>query len=212
MSAISEPLKKQRLVAIAITWAWFVVSACVGLNALIKSNQAQTHDRKLAPQGVTLEFHINDIYQPGVVLTSVCAAVAVILSKFFIVTLIWPKRSTNSLKIQAWILIFFNAWLLATQIPFTVFTATRSAKIDAFLDGQQLPAATVQAAIAAEGQSAKYNKLHSNVLLSVFPWIALLFNTMLISILFAAARRRVEPEKSLHSSFVETEKKNSHDG
>jgi hypothetical protein len=101
-----------------------------------------------------------DIYQPGVVLTSVCAAVAVILSVLFIVTIIWPKRSTNSLKIQAWILTFFSAWLLATQIPFTVFTATRNAKVDAFLDGVQLPAATVQAAIAAEGQTTKYSKLH----------------------------------------------------
>ena len=87
---------------------------------------------------------------------------AVILSKFFIVTIVWPWRSTNSLKIQAWILTFFNAWLLATQIPFTVFTATRSAKVDAFLDGQQLPAATIQAALTAEGQSSKYNKLHSS--------------------------------------------------
>ena len=36
MAATSEPLKKQRLVALALTWAWFVVSASVGLNALIK--------------------------------------------------------------------------------------------------------------------------------------------------------------------------------
>lgn len=36
MSGTSEPLKKQRLVALALSWAWFVISACVGLNALIK--------------------------------------------------------------------------------------------------------------------------------------------------------------------------------
>jgi hypothetical protein len=88
--------------------------------------------------------------------------VAVTLSKLFIVTLIWPKRSTNSLKIQAWILTFFSAWLLATQIPYTVFLATRSGKVDAFLGGQQLPQATIAAALAAEGLSPKYNKLHSS--------------------------------------------------
>lgn len=36
MSAVSEPLKKERLIAIALSWCWSVVAACVGLNALIK--------------------------------------------------------------------------------------------------------------------------------------------------------------------------------
>jgi len=205
MSAISEPLKKERLIALSLSWAWSVVAACVGLNALIKSNQTETHFRKLAPAGVTLKFHINDEYQPGVVLTTVCAAVAVTISKFFIVTLIWPKRSTNSLKIQAWILIFFSTWLLATQIPFTVFTANRTGKVDAFLGGQQLPQSAIAAALAAEGLSAKYNSLHSNVLLAIFPLISLLFNVILIVVLFAAARRRIKPDP-LQSSMVEKEK------
>jgi hypothetical protein len=104
-------------------------------------------------------------------------------------------------------------WLLATQIPYTAFVATRSAKIDAFLDGQQLPAQVIQATLAADGESAKYCKLHpgtsngvihlwnfgakffsSAVLLAIFPWIALLFTTFLIYILFAAARRCVPSE------------------
>ncbi len=36
MSATSEPLKKQRLIALTLCWIWSVVAACVGLNALIK--------------------------------------------------------------------------------------------------------------------------------------------------------------------------------
>jgi hypothetical protein len=36
MSAVSEPLKKERLIAITLSWAWFVIAACIGLNALIK--------------------------------------------------------------------------------------------------------------------------------------------------------------------------------
>lgn len=75
MSATSEPLKKQRLLALAIGWAWNIVAACVGLNALIKfvhcrtsmgsishisrSNQTETYFRKIAPPGVTLKFDIN---------------------------------------------------------------------------------------------------------------------------------------------------------
>jgi len=206
MSATSEALKKQRLLALALAWAWNVVASCIGLNALIKTNQLETYIRKLAPPGVTLKFDINDVYQTGVIVTSICATVAVIISIFFAGTLIRPKRSADSLKIQAWILTFFSTWLLATQIPYTDFTATRYAKITAYLDGVQLPAATTQAALATTGLSNKYSKLHHTVLLAIFPWIALLFNIILVVVLFAASRRRDEPGSTLRSSMVEREK------
>jgi len=188
------PLKKQRLVALALTAAWCIISGSIGLNALIKSNQTQTRFRKEAPPGVSLTFHINDIYQPGVVLTTVCATLALLATIFFLVTLVWPKRATGSLKIQAWIFTFFSLWLFATQIPYTVAVATHRAKIDAFLGRVQLPAQTVQGAITAAGESDKYSKLHSAVLLAIFPWISLVFLTALIVILFTAARRRVPLE------------------
>ena len=79
---------------------------------------------------------------------------------FFIVTLVWPRKSTGSLKIQAWIFTFLSVWLFATQIPYTVIVANHNAKIDAFLAGRQLPAQAVQAALAAAGESTKYSKLH----------------------------------------------------
>jgi hypothetical protein len=101
-----------------------------------------------------------DLYQPGVVLTTICAATALLATIFFIVTLVWPKNATGSLKIQAWIFTFFSVWLVATQIPYTVVVANRNAKVDAFLAGTQLPAQAVQAALAAAGESTKYSKLH----------------------------------------------------
>jgi len=111
-------------------------------------------------QSPLIPFTCADIYQSGVVVTSVCAALAVIASKLFFVTLKWPKHSTGSLKIQAWILTFFGAWILATQIPYTIFTANHHAKVDAFLGSVQIPPATFQAGLAAEGFSDKYSKLH----------------------------------------------------
>jgi hypothetical protein len=38
MSTTSEtsPLRKQRLVALALCWAWYTISGSIGLNALIK--------------------------------------------------------------------------------------------------------------------------------------------------------------------------------
>ncbi|KAI0292026.1 hypothetical protein BC826DRAFT_1105740 [Russula brevipes] len=193
MSTVS-PLRNQRLLALALSAAWFTISGSIGLNALIKSNQTQTRFRKEAPAGVTLEFHVNDLYQPGVVLTSVCTILAVLSAIFFLVTLVWPKRATGSLKIQAGIFTFFSVWLFATQIPYTVFVATHRAKIDAFLGGVQLPAQTVQGALAAAGESDKYSKLHPAVLLAIFPWISLVFVTILILVLLAAARRCVPLE------------------
>jgi hypothetical protein len=151
-----------------------------------------------------------DLYQPGVVLTAVCATTALLAMIFFVVTLVWPKNATGSLKIQAWIFTFFSVWLFATQIPYTIFIANRNAKIDAFLAGRQLPAQAVQAALAAAGESTKYSKLHfgtstsyqvgyfmnhdanfspSAVLLAIFPWISLLSSIVLVFVLFAAARR-----------------------
>lgn len=101
-----------------------------------------------------------DLYQTGVVLTTVCATTALLATIFFLVTLRWPRNADGSLKIQAWIFTFFSVWLFATQIPYTVFVANRHAKIDAYLLGEQLPAQAVQAALAAAGESTKYSKLH----------------------------------------------------
>ncbi|KAN0125881.1 hypothetical protein V8E52_001088 [Russula decolorans] len=185
----ASPLRKQRLAALALCAAWYIISGSIGLNAQIKANQTETRFRKEAPQGVTLKFHINDLYQPGVVLTTICAATALLATIFFIVTLVWPKNATGSLKIQAWIFTFFSVWLVATQIPYTVVVANRNAKVDAFLAGTQLPAQAVQAALAAAGESTKYSKLHFAVLLAIFPWISLLSSVGLIFVLFAAARR-----------------------
>jgi len=199
-------LRKQRIVALALSAAWCIISASIGLNSLIKSNQTQTRFRKLAPAGVTLQFHINDVYQSGVVITSICATLAVLSTIFLLVTIVWPNRATASLKIQAWMFTFFSVWVLAAQIPYTAFVATRRAKVDAFLGGVQLPAETVQAALAAAGGSDKYSSQHPVVLLAIFPWITLVFTTALIVVLFMAARKRVPLETSSQIPMSEGEK------
>jgi len=101
-----------------------------------------------------------DVYQSGVVVTSICAALALLSTIFLLVTIVWPNRATGSLKIQAWMVTFFSVWIFVTQIPYTVFVANRRAKVDAFLNGVQLPPQTVQAALAAAGESDKYSSQH----------------------------------------------------
>ncbi|KAI0300561.1 hypothetical protein B0F90DRAFT_1723965 [Multifurca ochricompacta] len=204
--ATVSPLRIQRLVALALCWAWGVISGSVGLNALINANRSQTRLRKASPPGVTIKFNVNDIYQPGVVLTTICAVVTLLATIFFIVTLTRPKHATGSLKIQALIFSFFSLWLFATQIPYTVFVANHHAKITAFLEGVQLPPQIVQAGLATLGASDKYSKLHPAVLLAVFPWIALLFNIILVVVLLTAARRRDRLETTSQSSISQREK------
>jgi hypothetical protein len=109
-----------------------------------------------------------DVYQSGVVITSICATLAVLSTIFLLVTIVWPNRATASLKIQAWMFTFFSVWVLAAQIPYTAFVATRRAKVDAFVGGVQLPAETVQAALAAAGGSDKYSSQHPGTLLGPF--------------------------------------------
>ena len=101
-----------------------------------------------------------EVYQPGVIITTLCTTLALLAAIFIFVTLVWPKRATGSLKIQAGIFTFFSVWLFATQIPYTVFVAKHRAKITAFLNGLQLPAPVVQAALSEAGESDKYSKLH----------------------------------------------------
>jgi len=202
----TAPLKEQRLVAFALCLAWAIIGGSIGLNALIKSNQTQTRFRKEAPPGVILHFDINEVYQPGVIITSICTTLALLAAIFILVTLVWPKRATGSLKIQAGIFTFFSVWLFATQIPYTVFVAKHRAKITAFLNGLQLPAPAVQAALSEAGESDKYSKLHPVVLLAIFPWISLLFTVVLIVVLFMAARKRAELEATSRPSISGGEK------
>jgi hypothetical protein len=44
-----DPLKKARLISLAVAWVFAVIAACVGLNALIKSNQDKSKLKQLAP-------------------------------------------------------------------------------------------------------------------------------------------------------------------
>jgi len=199
-------LRQQRILALALSAAWCIISASIGLNSLVKSNQTQSRFRKEAPPGVTLQFHINDVYQSGVVVTSICATLALLSTIFLLVTIVWPNRATGSLKIQAWMVTFFSVWIFVTQIPYTIFVANRHAKVDAFLNGVQLPPQTVQAALAAAGESDKYSSQHPVVLLAIFPWITLVFTTALIVVLFMAARRRVLSETSSQIPMSEGEK------
>lgn len=60
MSAVAiVPLKALRLASLAMAFAWGVIGAGVGLNALIKSNQQQDALRKLVPSPTIVHVDVN---------------------------------------------------------------------------------------------------------------------------------------------------------
>ncbi|KAI0049334.1 hypothetical protein FA95DRAFT_1489479 [Auriscalpium vulgare] len=198
----NAPLKAHRLVALALCWAFGVVGGSVGLNGLIKGNQAKARIRKSVPAGVTVNIDTNNIYHAGVVLTTLCTLISVLASVFFVATLLSGRRplATRTLPLQAGILAFCALWLLPTQIAYTVFFANDTSGVTAFLGSLQLPPSIIQAAQEAEGVTPVYRKLYYLRLVAVLPWFTWLFTVIAAGVLFAAARRRQPPAVSVGSA------------
>ncbi|KAH9963694.1 hypothetical protein BGW80DRAFT_822084 [Lactifluus volemus] len=203
-TAPAPPLKKQRLIALAVSLVSCIIGGSIGLNALIKSNQAQIDIQAKVPSGVTVHLDNGDIYTTGIIVSAACAIIALLAAISILVTVVWPESATRFLKTQ-WIIInSFNMTLLTNQIIYTVYFANNRAKITAFRDGVKLPPETAQAIVTATGQSTKYSKQHPALLLAHFGWFSVLFTAILVVILFVATRRR---DKTRATSGMSTPEK-----
>lgn len=96
----------------------------------------------------------------------VSALIAIVSLTAFVFNLASARLTTKTSRINSLILAFLTVWLLATQIPLTLFYATRHANVRAFLGGQELPAALVQGTEEALGVSDKYSDKDYRKLLS----------------------------------------------
>ncbi|KAG6872208.1 hypothetical protein C0995_011971 [Termitomyces sp. Mi166 len=167
-----------------MTWAWGVIAGSVGLNALIKSNQEKSRLRRLVPAGTTVNIDDHDVFSSGAVVTTVGALIAVLCAIFIFMQISTRHLAARSLRIQSFLLAFCSAWLFATLVPFTDFFAKRSAKVTAFLGGQQLPDALVKQAENAFGATSIYRHLSYLRLLAILPWITLIFTIITSVVLF----------------------------
>ncbi|KAH9970021.1 hypothetical protein BGW80DRAFT_1461640 [Lactifluus volemus] len=209
-TAPAAPLKKQRLIFLSLSLLWCIIGGSIGLNGLIKlwswSNQARTDIQEGAPSGVIVHVNILGIFVNGVVITAACAIIALLAAISILVTVVWPESATRSLKAQAGFFNTFNMAVLSNEIVYTAMLATNRAQITAFLDGVELSPQAVQLLITATGQSYKYSEQHPAVLLAIFPWIPVLFTSILVVILYVAARRRDRPHATLGRSSPDSEK------
>ncbi|KAH9963696.1 hypothetical protein BGW80DRAFT_1448133 [Lactifluus volemus] len=203
-TAPAPPLKKQRLIALAVSLVSCIIGGSIGLNALIKSNQAQIDIQAKVPSGVTVHLKNTDIYVAGIIVSAVCATIALLAVISILVTVVRPGFATRFLKTQGIIFNTFNMTLLSNHIVYTINVANNGAKITAFRDGVKLPQETAQAIVTATGQSTKYSKQHPAVLLAIFGWFSVLFTSILVVILIVATRRR---DKTRAASGMSTPEK-----
>ncbi|KAJ7489128.1 hypothetical protein FB451DRAFT_1223809 [Mycena latifolia] len=185
------PLKFARLITLFLAWAWAVIALGVEINAFVKSNKDKDGIRKEVPRPTTVSIDTNDVFQSGVVVTTVVAVILFLCTVYIGLLLVDNSRrsglSTRTLVVQYLSLGFFAIWLLATQIPVTVFVATRSARVEAFIDGLKLPDSVVATIERALGAKTKYSSFGYLKLIAIIPWFTFLFTLIAAVVSFMAS-------------------------
>jgi len=197
MSTSTHPLFRPRLGALFMSFAFGVIAGGLGLYSLIESNREQSKAKKETAPPIEISFHINDIFQPGVVATTICSLIALvsftILLLFFLPTRgPGPHIATRTLRMQAAIFAFCDVWLLATAIPYTYTFATKSTGIDASIDGLAVPASAIATLEKENGLNPAYSSYGYVRHAVITCWIALLFGTAVVPVLLAAHKRAAQ--------------------
>ncbi|KAH9922124.1 uncharacterized protein B0H18DRAFT_844676, partial [Fomitopsis serialis] len=193
-----------RLAALALSFAFGIVALSTGINALAKSSDQKRTLKKDVPSVASVTINTNDVLSSGIVVTVVCALIAlvsflsIVHALFFRLRIVKRNPDGNSWgalhtrhapRAGAAALAFLSVWLFATLVPFTDFVANRSAKISANIGGVPLSAGDIQAYQAAFGLTSVYHKLGYLVAGTVLPWIALLFSSLASALSFHYARQ-----------------------
>ncbi|KAI0315447.1 hypothetical protein OF83DRAFT_1062076 [Amylostereum chailletii] len=211
-------MKLTRLGALFMSFAFAVIGGSVGLNALIDGNRSKSTLRRLLPNTVSVNFNINapapatDVFKSGVVLTTVCALIALLTLLLLLATALSGRRAgsartplmTRTLPLQAGVLAFCAVWLFATVIPFTDFFANRSVKVNASVGGVPLPQSAINSLTSQLGLSQRYKDFHYLRLVAILPWFTVLFTGIAAAVLFVAARHRATAVKD--NSSISKEK------
>ncbi|KAJ7579839.1 hypothetical protein C8J56DRAFT_795949 [Mycena floridula] len=197
-------LKLPRFLALFLSFAWGIIGLGVVINGLVKSKQDIARiQREVRP--VTVVIQTSDVSDSGTVIAVVSALIAV-LSLIYILLIFVPKFGRKTLLFQSASLAFCAVWLLATQIAFTVFFATREANIQGFLGNIPLPSSLVQGVEATLGEDPAYKKRHycksfffstlypaltghTVELIAILPWFTFAFASIAAVVTFMAHSR-----------------------
>jgi len=196
----APPLRTARLVSLALSWAFAVIAASVGLYAEITGERDKKRYMQLVPSSVRVEVDISDILVSGACATVASTFIGIFAFCSFICTFITTTTTTinvgtcilsvmGSLRTQAILLSIASLFLLASMIPYMIFFSTRSASVKAFIGGSLIPDSVVQSAAKSLGVNGEYKSVSYLKLVAIFPWFTLLAAFIAIVLLFAAATR-----------------------
>ena len=106
-------------------------------------------------------FYLTDVFDTGVIITAITALFAFGFTIFLSGFLIPSKRhiAVKYLRFHAYLLFFFDTFLLATLIAYTDFVAKHSVQITAYVNGLPLPQSVVYQAEQASGLKFKYKEI-----------------------------------------------------
>ncbi|KAG5652144.1 hypothetical protein H0H81_006127 [Sphagnurus paluster] len=185
-------MRGARVITLSTAWAWAIISASFGLNALIEAHRSQNALKSRAPPPTVLSIDVSDANISGIVLTVGSILVGLLTSNFVGGMCFDFSRNlvNRTLKLQALLLTFCCAWLFACATAFTYIFANRGAVVRAFVNGVELPHSVITALEKASGSSADYKTKDYLRYLAIFPWITLLFTAIAAMVLFQASSPR----------------------
>lgn len=192
------PLRFARFTALGLAFAWGIIAFGIGINALVKSNDLKDNVKRLVPPPTVVNINDHDVFSAGAVATVISIVIAVLCILFILADLVMTT-TPGILKIEGSVLGFFTTWLFATIIPVTHFYRTRSAKIEASINGTPLSQQSIQTVSQALGLSSRYRDLFFLRLLAILPWFTFLFTLIATVVLFMAAGRGASETSTIPS-------------
>ncbi|KAH6909771.1 hypothetical protein BKA70DRAFT_175788 [Coprinopsis sp. MPI-PUGE-AT-0042] len=186
----STPLLKARLASLNLTSALATVAACLGLNALIRSNQLKSSFKSKAPPPTRVEIDTEAILNTGIVATVGCILLAGFCFIFASMTLIpkFRRIANKTLKVQAGLIAFSAIWIFACMVPYMKYYLNDSAGVKAFIGSTQLPDSLVKSLQEKSGSSSVYKDMWFLRPFAILPWISIASALATIPILLRAAK------------------------
>ncbi|KAL0958995.1 hypothetical protein HGRIS_014309 [Hohenbuehelia grisea] len=203
----TTPLKTARLASLSVTWALAVAACGTGLNALVKFSDEEDLIKSRVPRGTVVDINVSDVHTTGIIACTICLLTAIITS-IYVLFLVLPLSyrssgtplATRTLRLQWMTLAFCAAFIFAAQTAFTVFFATRSAKVTAFIGNTQLPQSVVDGVEKSLGVTSVYKHIGYLRLAAVFPWLTIVALLITIGITITAISHARNPDAVRASS------------
>ncbi|KAF8147978.1 hypothetical protein B0H34DRAFT_669147, partial [Crassisporium funariophilum] len=119
-----------------------------------------------------------DVSIPGILSSTASLLIVLFTTLFLSMTLARPKSFRTTFVLQGVLLATCALWLFVVLVPMTLFYARRAARVEAFLDGVQLPDGVVVTVQKALGFTSVYRNIPYLSFATILPWFTFLFTSI----------------------------------